>query len=663
MGEPVESVVETRPWVEPPLELLLKEVPLGVVHLDRTGRPLHSNPAAAAVLEGEAAYEVEQTLIQMCARAEGSEPVEAALSLGAMGEVRLLLSRAAYVDGYIAVLERNALPRMRAEVKVMRSLLAAATDANTPAVAAHRALSTLGMALAGSYLVLYEYDAATGGLRCLAQVGVPASHGAALEPQPVDQKRSLASRVFAQGTPLHVSSLARAFFPFERTLPDGERLSALALPVNAAGQRLGVIYVCGPRSLLTEGELKLVQGLSDSLGSLILHARKDAEIHQQRESMASLLDNLPDAVLELTGDGVVSRAAGNVAAMLATTGDRLIGRPLGTLLSKDDGKSLVESLRALGPRATVSRTVNMVRADGALVPCEVSAWVTPSPQRERVVRAIFRDISQRQALEQEVARARDHAIQRDRLAMIGQLSAGVAHEINNPLSFVKSNLTLINAVVGDLAAALDAAGKDAAPLQSRLRPLMDELTEMATESMVGVDRMASIVQSLKGMVRHRPDEHALFEPAAAVSQAVLFFAGAKHCQELIDVQVPMLPAVVGEVGEFSQVVLNLLDNAYDAIGGTGRIWVRGEERDQRVLISVRDSGKGIPEHVRPRLFEPFFTTKGVGKGTGLGLHISHGIVSKFGGELTFETGPSGTSFIISLPMAESPVAPQESPHG
>jgi C4-dicarboxylate-specific signal transduction histidine kinase len=269
---------------------------------------------------------------------------------------------------------------------------------------------------------------------------------------------------------------------------------------------------------------------------------------------------------------------------------------------------------------------------------------------------VFRDITQRRRLEEELARARETAIRRDRLALIGQLAAGVAHEINNPLSFVKSNLTSAEELVRDVSDAvrrvLEATGEaDVA----RARELLDfstkDLADLARETMQGVERIAAIVQALKGTARSRPDERQRFDPTAAILQAVQFFTGGRHCKDLVAVGVPQLPPVLGEAGGLSQVLLNLLDNAYDACGGRGRIEVTAEAAGHYVVVRVKDSGPGIPPEVQPHLFEPFFTTKGVGKGTGLGLHISRDLVAKFGGTLRFETGPGGTTFIVELVQA------------
>ncbi|MBL8918643.1 MAG: PAS domain S-box protein [Myxococcaceae bacterium] len=657
-------------WVDERLQRMLEELPLGVVHLDEEGRVQHHNASATMLFDGPNGLELERILRDMCARADQSpEPIETALSFGHHGEVRVLVSRATCLNGHLAILERNTVARARAESRVMRSLLSAATEAVTPQQAAHRALSTLAVSLAGSSLVLYELNAPRRELECLAHVNVSHDHTALLGPRPLDGQ-SLVSRVVLLGQPLHVANLSRSFFSLERGLRGGDRLAALALPVKANEELLGALYVVGPRGMLTDGEVKLVQGLADAVGALISHSRRDNALRAHQRSLQSLLDNLPDAIFERNDEGLITVAAGQVQALTDKPPSSLLGTRLTSIVAEEDRERFDEMLGALSDTAAVLGEFSVLRGE-ARVSCEVSAWVTTNDSGQHLVRAIFRDVSSRKQLEADVQRARDTAIKRDRLALIGQLAAGVAHEINNPLSFVKSNLSLVPDVLSDLnqslekiIAASDTKSRDRA--LDGLKTLATDLVDMATETMEGVERIAVIVASLKGTARSRTDEnHQVFDPVQPITQATQFFTGGRHCKDLVSLSLPTLPPVIGEPGGLSQIILNLLDNAYDATQGatnkSARIVVSGEAKDDRVLLKVTDNGSGIPPHVQAHLFEPFFTTKDIGKGTGLGLHISHELAGRFGGRLRFETSPSGTTFIVELVRA--PPEEDEVPHG
>ncbi|MBX7115529.1 MAG: GAF domain-containing protein [Myxococcaceae bacterium] len=629
------------------MELLLDELSLGVIKLNSEGRVIHANSAAQTLLSSEARAEVNNTLSTMCGRAkELTHMVETVLSLGQLGEVRVLLSPAPCLDGYLAVLERSVISRLRAEATALRTMLSAATQAAPPNEAAHRALATLGSTFAGSYLVLYEHRPEAQQLDCLAHVGVPGNHAAALSSRSLDAKGSLVGRAFSTGRPLHVASLARSFFPTERALAGGERLAAIALPVSGRGHLVGVLYVCGPQGILGEGELKLLQGLADALGSLIEHSRQEGAITRERQALQSLMDNLPDAIVEQGTDGRIAVAGGRVDAILGRPLPALIGLPMAELLVTDERERFHQFLEAAPMGGQQASTFSVAHPDGDRVPCEVSAHVSRT-EGASVVRAVFRDISGRLALEKEVERNRAIAVHKDRLAGIGQLAAGVAHEVNNPLTFVRANLACISDDVLEITNALKRTA-GAKVTTDQLNELVREVGELATESLIGVDRIATIVRSLKGMARNRPHERELFNVTKAVQEAVMFFRGARQSRDAIVCELPNELMAWGDEGGLGQVVLNLMGNAYDAMGKKGPIVVRSESDDKHVRIIVADKGPGIPERVRNHIFEPFFTTKDVGEGTGLGLYISHSIVRQMGGTLTFETSSEGTTFTVQL---------------
>ncbi|MDP1824567.1 MAG: ATP-binding protein [Archangium sp.] len=243
-------------------------------------------------------------------------------------------------------------------------------------------------------------------------------------------------------------------------------------------------------------------------------------------------------------------------------------------------------------------------------------------------------------LEQEANRAREVATQRDRLATIGQLVAGVAHEINNPLAFLKSNLNSLRGDLDDLR-----EGRSTSP--------MSEVDDMVSESLEGVSRIEAIVQALKGTARKK-DERIRFEPGRAVSEAVTIFRGAHKQNVDVECRVGRLPEVMGSPSALGQITLNLMQNGIDAMSELPRnkrkLEISSRSDAAQVVILVRDYGTGIPLDVQKRMFDAFFTTKDPGKGTGLGLAICKEIVASMGGTLTFTTGSDGTCFEVAVPL-------------
>ena len=262
-----------------------------------------------------------------------------------------------------------------------------------------------------------------------------------------------------------------------------------------------------------------------------------------------------------------------------------------------------------------------------------------APSSDLSVRAVFRDVTQRKKLEADVAHAREISVQRERMALIGQLASAITHEINNPLAFVRSNIELLESL-----APKQLSGPDAARGKMVVEALHD--------SLAGLDRVNAIISALKGMARKNTREVVEFDPSTPIQEAILIFERARHGSGHVQLSLPALPMVMGSSSGLSQVLLNLLDNALEANEGRGLIAVQCAEENSAVVIRVRDRGPGIAPDVREHLFEPYFTTKPAGKGMGLGLYLSRDILEAFGGSIEFEPMVGETVFRVTLPLAK-----------
>ncbi|HYO72019.1 MAG TPA: ATP-binding protein [Archangium sp.] len=237
----------------------------------------------------------------------------------------------------------------------------------------------------------------------------------------------------------------------------------------------------------------------------------------------------------------------------------------------------------------------------------------------------------------------------ERMASIGMLAAGVAHEINNPLAFVSSNLGFIQDELCQLE-----------------QPEGTDLLEAVAEAREGVERMRLIVQSLQSLSRGDPVSSQPLE-LHEVLETSLHLVRSKVCSRARLVRdYGELPQVQGNAVQLAQVFVNLLVNAAQAMPQTGgEIRLKTRVQDgSRVVVEVRDTGCGIPPENLERIFEPFFTTKPAGEGTGLGLPISHEIIRALGGELSVEsTVGRGTTFRVLLPTAAESFTEDAGPVG
>jgi PAS domain S-box-containing protein len=276
-----------------------------------------------------------------------------------------------------------------------------------------------------------------------------------------------------------------------------------------------------------------------------------------------------------------------------------------------------------------------VKKDGTRFDIELVSFPT-TYEGQPAIQTHVRDITHKKHLEDQLART-------EKLAALGQLAAGLAHEINNPLGgiLVYSYLLL----------------EDLAPEQAE-RTQVEKIVREAT-------RCKEIVQGLLEFSRHMPSKMVPLNINAALEEALslvsdhLLFQNIDLIREFQD----DLPPILGDKNRLEQVYINLLMNCGESMGGEGRLTVATSWRPGSELLQVRfqDTGPGIPEGHLSRLFDPFFTTKEVGKGVGLGLSISYGIIQKHRGRISVEsTGPQGTTFLVELPVyqeaAEEPEA-------
>ncbi len=255
-------------------------------------------------------------------------------------------------------------------------------------------------------------------------------------------------------------------------------------------------------------------------------------------------------------------------------------------------------------------------------------------------------------------------LQREKMASIGQLAAGVAHEINNPIGFISSNLGTLRRYLGRLvdyigfqgerlaAASPEVVAELAQKRQAlKLDYILGDTGKLIDESLEGTERVRKIVADLKSFSRVDDTETRLADINECLESTLNIAWNEIKYKATVTKELGEIPAVRCNPQQLNQVFLNLLVNAAHAIEGQGEIGVGTCHEGEWIAIRVSDTGCGIPEEIRGRIFEPFFTTKEVGIGTGLGLSISYDIVRKHGGEISVESEPgNGTTFTVRIPV-------------
>ena len=290
-------------------------------------------------------------------------------------------------------------------------------------------------------------------------------------------------------------------------------------------------------------------------------------------------------------------------------------------------------------------------------------------RREQAERELIERNAELNALNAQLSSAQEHLIQSEKLASIGQLAAGVAHEINNPIGYIFSNFGSLEKYLADLFRMLAVyeeceACQPNSPALSDIRALKaaidleflkEDIPTLMHESKEGIVRVRKIVQDLKDFSHVDATQEWQFANLNAGIDSTLNVVNneIKYKADVVK-EYGDLPEVQCMASQINQVVMNLVVNAAHAMGTErGKITVRTGVTGSYAWFEVQDTGSGIPQDVLPRIFDPFYTTKPVGKGTGLGLSLSYGIIQKHTGHIEVHTEPGlGTTFRVTLPVVQ-----------
>ncbi len=286
---------------------------------------------------------------------------------------------------------------------------------------------------------------------------------------------------------------------------------------------------------------------------------------------------------------------------------------------------------------------------------ERNAALTVSEQKYRELAASLEQRVQEQVKTIEGTHRRLY--EAEKLASIGQLAAGVAHEINNPIGFIKSNLGTATAYIGKLTrlGELIRAGADPAALaacwqREQMDVVLEDFPVLLKESVDGAERVARIVSELKDFSDIDRAGQQAIDVGELVRSVCHVVAHGRGEQVVLDLALTPVPAVFGDPGHLRQALMNVVLNAFQAMPGHGTLRAATRLEADAVWILISDDGAGMSDVVLARVFEPFFTTREVGRGTGLGLTVARDVVKAHGGDIDIESRPgAGTTVILKLP--------------
>ncbi len=414
---------------------------------------------------------------------------------------------------------------------------------------------------------------------------------------------------------------------------------------------------------------KMDEVYSNLLQYQVALEEKNAELEETQQFVYSVLTSMSDVLIVCDLGGSVVEVNRALVNLVGRDENELRGRPVLDLFV-DDGSRDKARIALTSRNLQVRDCETQFRgALGESIPVAMNCALRYDLRgREAGFVMVGRPVGELRRAYQELhethealKRAQQQLVHSEKMVSLGRLVAGVAHELNNPISFVLGNIHALQRYSQRLKTYLDAIhGGAPAPHCEEMRDelridrILADLDSLIEGTVEGAERTRDIVEGLKRFSAKDQDESSRFNLADVVAKAVYWVTSSSSTQCEVRYDLPPEIAILGNLGQIQQVVVNLVQNALDATRGreAPMLDIGGRTADGHVEIVFHDNGPGIePQHLN-RVFDPFFTTKPVGKGTGLGLSISYGIVDRHGGRLSVANHPDGGAvFTLRLPLA------------
>jgi len=398
---------------------------------------------------------------------------------------------------------------------------------------------------------------------------------------------------------------------------------------------------------------------------------KNAQLEQSQQFIFSLLSAMSDVLIACNQDGLIEETNAALCELVGRGEQALLGSPVLDLLADEQSAQRWQlALYHSDSRAGVVVEINLRDAMGQVVAVDFNCTPRHNSTGRQVGRVLVgrplgelkRAYHQLREAHEALKLAQQQLLHSEKMASLGRLVAGVAHELNNPISFVLGNVHVLQRYGTRLSRYLEAVHRLELPnevqaLRDELRidRLLKDLPSLLEGTLEGAQRTTDIVSGLKRFSTVGHEEVTQVEINSVVERAILWVK--KGTAPRFQVHWTRGPEcyVTGNAGQLLQVMMNLVQNAYDAANAEGdkapQLRITLQQTEGTVQLHFADNGPGIaPAHLS-RIFDPFFTTKNVGKGTGLGLSISYGIVEQHAGKLTVENLPQGgAQFTLNLPL-------------
>ena len=396
--------------------------------------------------------------------------------------------------------------------------------------------------------------------------------------------------------------------------------------------------------------------------------QKNAELEEAQQFIRSVLESMTELLMVCDIQGRIIQVN---QALEDTTGkleSELLGRPFNELFGLESQPLVEQFAEKLGSDAIVDCEVSLITLEGESMPLamncssryDVKGRLMGMVLIGRPVGELRRAYEDLNKTHRELTQTQEQLVHSEKMASLGRLVAGVAHELNNPISVVFGNMHALKRYGERINDYLAETGRHLEPsLHQRLREshridrVEADMGPLIEGTMEGAERISKIVLDLRRYSGIQRESCEPFELSHVVTTAAEWVGKAAREKPDVSYDLPDGLQVSGRQGQVHQILVNLVQNAMDAMEGQRppRLSIRCRQEGENVSISVHDSGPGIPEQDLKKIFDPFFTTKAVGKGTGLGLYISYGLARDMGGDLRVRNhADGGAVFTLVVPV-------------
>ncbi len=427
-----------------------------------------------------------------------------------------------------------------------------------------------------------------------------------------------------------------------------------------------------------EAWIEVIRRMDAMYADLVHHQvaleQKNQALEEARRFIEGVLAAMSDVLIVTDLRGRIQRVNAALVEITGRSEAQLVGRDLASLFHGASAAMARDFPRHMREDGITDCEAEIIGADGEPVPLSINC----SPRYDnsgvlcgmvitgRPVGELRRAYAELHAAHARLKETQRQLVQSEKMASLGRLVAGVAHELNNPISFIYGNMHALRRYGSRLRRYLEAVhartdDPELAALRRQLRidTILGDMEPLIEGTMEGCERVSEIVQGLRRFTAPRQGTPAAFDLPRLVRSAVHWVVKTSRTPPEVRYDMPAELVIIGHEGHVQQILINLVQNAIDAMEDmpAPRLDVICRRREGGVEVVIRDHGPGIPEDHMPRIFDPFFTTKEVGKGTGLGLSISYSLATdQCGGALKVRNHPEGgAEFTLELP--EHPSAP------